>query len=82
MTLNTPAGMPARWASSPSARAESGVSLAGLHTKAHPAARAGPALRVIIELGKFHGVMPATTPTGWRITTMREEGQGEGIVSP
>src|SRR5207248_6711284 len=81
-TLKTPAGIPARSASSPRARAESGVSLAGLHTTAQPAARAGPALRVIIALGKFHGVMAATTPTGWRITTMRELGHGEGMVSP
>src|SRR5439155_10287442 len=80
--LKTPGGMPARWASSPSANAESGVSLAGLHTTAQPAASAGPALRVIIALGKFQGVMAATTPTGWRITRMRDELQGEGIVSP
>jgi hypothetical protein len=30
----------------------------------HPAARAGATFRVIIENGKFHGVMAATTPTG------------------
>ena len=44
MTEKTPAGMPARSASSASARAESGVSLAGLQTKAQPAASAGPGL--------------------------------------
>ena len=65
ITLNTPSGMPARRASSASARAESGVSGAGLITMVHPAARAGAHLRVIIALGKFHGVMQATTPTGW-----------------
>ena len=52
MTENTPAGIPARSASSASASAESGVSAAGLQTKAQPAASAGPALRVIIALGK------------------------------
>ena len=82
ITENTPAGMPARSASSASASAESGVSPAGLQTKAQPAASAGPALRVIIALGKFHGVIAATTPSGCLITTMREVGQGEGIVSP
>ena len=81
-TENTPAGMPARSASSHSASAENGVSLAGLQTKAQPAASAGPALRVIMALGKFHGVMAATTPTGCLITTMRAAGQGDGMVSP
>jgi hypothetical protein len=74
--------MPARVASSPSASADSGVSEAGLMTIEQPAASAGPALRVIIALGKFHGVIAATTPTGWRITTMRAFGHGEGMVSP
>ena len=60
------------------ANAESGVSLAGLQTKAQPAASAGPALRVIMALGKFHGVMAATTPTGCLMTTMRPLGQGDG----
>ena len=76
ITEKTPAGMPARCASSAMARAESGVSEAGLQTKAQPAASAGPALRVIIALGKFHGVMAATTPTGCLITTMRPLGEG------
>jgi hypothetical protein len=35
-----------------------------------------------MALGKFHGVMAATTPIGWRIVTMRDVGQGEGMVSP
>lgn len=47
-TLNTPAGIPARRASSASASAENGVWLAGLSTIVQPAASAGPALRVII----------------------------------
>src|ERR1700753_3646990 len=60
-TLNTPLGMPARCASSAKASAESGVSSAGLITKVHPAASAGAHLRVIIALGKFHGVIAVTT---------------------
>src|SRR6185312_13699110 len=55
-TLNTPLGIPARCASSASASAESGVSPAGLITKVQPAASAGAHFRVIIALGKFHGV--------------------------
>ena len=82
MTLNTPAGTPARSASSASASAENGVCEAGLSTTVQPAAIAGPALRVIIASGKFHGVMHATTPIGSLMTTMRLSGCGAGIVSP
>ena len=64
ITLNTPAGKPARLASSASASADSGVSGAGLTTTVQPAASAGAHLRVIMADGKFHGVMQATTPTG------------------
>src|SRR5690625_5214070 len=63
-----PFGRPARSASSAMARADSGVSLAGLVTIAHPAASAGAALRVIIAIGKFQGVIAAATPTGCLIT--------------
>ncbi len=42
-TLNTPAGIPARFASSASASAENGVWLAGFRTMVQPAASAGPA---------------------------------------
>ena len=82
ITENTPGGMPARPANSAKASAESGVSVAGLQTKVQPAASAGPALRVIMALGKFQGVMAATTPTGCLMTIMRPLGQGEGLVSP
>src|SRR5581483_2546664 len=54
-TLSTPGGRPARSASSARARAEQGVSSAGLTTSVQPAASAGPALRAIIAIGKFHG---------------------------
>ena len=70
-TLNTPSGIPARLASSASASAEKGVWLAGLSTIVQPAANAGPALRVIIAAGKFHGVIAAVTPIGCLITIRR-----------
>ena len=70
-TLTTPAGMPARCASSARASAEKGVWDAGLITMVQPAARAGASLRAIIADGKFHGVIAATTPTGCLRTTMR-----------
>ena len=81
-TLNTPAGTPARTASSASANAENGVCVAGFNTMVQPAASAGPALRVIIADGKFHGVMAATTPTGWRSTRIRLSAWWPGITSP
>src|SRR6202043_1294831 len=63
--LNTPLGTPAVSASATSASAVSGVSLAGFKTTVQPAASAGETLRVIIEHGKFHGVIAPQTPIGW-----------------
>src|SRR5262245_65274892 len=63
-TLNTPLGTPARSDSSARASAENGVCAAGLSTTVQPEAIAGPALRVIMASGKFHGVIHATTPIG------------------
>ncbi|MNY46887.1 hypothetical protein D3C86_1821100 [compost metagenome] len=54
--------------------AENGVWAAGFNTMAQPAAKAGPALRVIIALGKFQGVIAATTPIGCFMTRMRLSG--------
>src|ERR1700733_6586169 len=65
MMLNTPFGTPAFSASTASANALSGVSLAGLSTTVQPAASAGETFRVIIEFGKFHGVIAPQTPIGW-----------------
>ena len=77
-----PFGTPARSASTASASAEYGVCVAGLSTIVHPAASAGPALRVIIAAGKFHGVIAAHTPIGSLVTTMRLSGWWPGITSP
>ncbi len=81
-TLNTPAGMPARSASTPITMADSGVSAAGRATKEQPAANAGAALRVIIALGKFQGVIDAATPMGCFSTVMRLSRWWPGMVSP
>ncbi len=80
--LITPAGIPARSASSAIASADNGVSFAGLHTTVHPAASAGAIFRASMAFGKFQGVMHATTPTGCLITTTRLSAAGPGIVSP
>jgi len=68
---NIPAGKPARWAKTPSAKADKGVNSDGRATKAQPAASAGAALRVIIALGKFQGVIEAATPMGCLMTVIR-----------
>src|SRR5215467_787856 len=78
----TPFGTPARSASSHRAKAENGVAVAGFSTIVQPAAKAGPALRVIIAAGKFHGVIAAHTPTGSFVTTIRLSEACAGIVSP
>ncbi len=73
-TDSSPAGNAAHSARTASASADSGVSSAGLTTAAQPAAKAGAILRVIMALGKFHGVIAAATPTGWRSTISRLSG--------
>src|SRR5258707_14566066 len=80
--LNTPFGTPAFSASATSASAVSGVSLAGLSTTVQPAASAGETFLVIIEHGKFHGVIAPQTPIGCLIASSRASGRCVGIVSP
>ncbi|MGY3454872.1 hypothetical protein ACVWW5_000322 [Bradyrhizobium sp. LM3.4] len=80
--LNTPLGTPAFSASTASANADSGVSLAGFSTTVQPAASAGETLRVIIEFGKFHGVIAPQTPIGCLIASNRASGRCVGMVSP
>ena len=46
-----------------------GVPGAGLSTTVLPAARAGPSFQMAMMKGKFQGAMPATTPTGRRMTS-------------
>ena len=62
--LNTPAGSPASWMMSASAKAFRGASLEGLTTMVQPAAMAGATLPMIWCRGKFQGVIIATTPIG------------------
>ena len=71
MTENSPAGTPARSASTAKAMADSGVSAAGRATKPQPAASAGAPLRASIAVGKFQGVIEQATPIGCLMTVMR-----------
>ena len=63
-TWNRSAGSPASTASSPSRMVVSGVHSAGLTSTALPAASAGAKPHDAIVIGKFHGVMTPTTPSG------------------
>ena len=68
---STPSGRPASSPSRAIASAVNGVCSAGFSTIVHPAASAGAAFRVGIAAGKFQGVMPAVTPIGSFVTTIR-----------
>ena len=65
-TLNTPGGTPASSASSAIRIAVSGVSSAGLSTTVLPAASAGAVFQPTMIMGKFHGTIAPTTPSGSR----------------
>ena len=67
-TLNTPAGSPASVKISASRSVVSGVVSAGLATTALPVRNAGPSLLHSSVVGKFHGTIAATTPSGRRST--------------
>src|SRR5260370_42280324 len=77
-TLNTPAGTPARCASSASASADNGVASAGFTIIAQPAASAGATLRVIIAAAEVHGGIAAQTPSRSFLTSLRLRAGGEG----
>ena len=64
--LNTPGGTPASSNTSVSFTAHSGVLDAGLNTMALPQISAGAIFQAGIAMGKFHGVMMPTTPSGRR----------------
>ena len=79
-TLKTPSGSPASRAIFSSSRAVSGVSSAGFRTTVLPAARAGAIFHEAIAIGKFHGVIRPTTPSGSR--NVKSRPPATGIVSP
>ena len=66
MTFSTPAGAPASIISSASRTGTDGSRSDGLRRKALPQAMAGPNIHIGIMAGKLNGVIPATTPSGWR----------------
>src|SRR5699024_12676952 len=79
--LITPFGNPASSHNSINFIAVIGLSLEGLIITVQPAASAGPIFLVSIAAGKFHGVIAATTPTGFLHTCNRLLSACECIVS-
>ena len=66
-TLKTPSGSPACLRSSATRSDALGSFSDGLRMKQFPQASAGAHIHMGTMAGKLNGVMPATTPSGWRI---------------
>ncbi len=66
-TLKTPAGRPASASSCAEKLAADGSFSEGLRMKVFPQAIAIGYIHIGTIAGKLKGVMPATTPSGWRI---------------
>src|SRR5262245_30568670 len=81
-TLKTPAGSPASAQISASARAVSGVCAAGFNTTVLPHASAGATCHVACNIGKFHGTIEPTTPSGSRSEYVRNGPVETGSTSP
>ena len=64
--MTSPGGAPHWLNTSAAIVAVHGVSSLGLATTALPIAIAGATFQVNRWNGKFHGVIVATTPSGWR----------------
>jgi hypothetical protein len=75
----TPEGSPARSSACTSRSALSGASDAGFRTTVLPATSAGASFHAGIALGKFQGVISATTPSGLRIVKAKTFSRSEGI---
>src|SRR6187200_3322279 len=66
-TLKTPSGRPASLSSSAVQIDAEGSFSDGFSTNVLPHASAGPHIHMGTIAGKLNGVIPATTPSGWRI---------------
>ena len=66
-TLKTPAGTPASASSSAMSTAADGSFSDGFRMNVLPQAIALPNIHIGTMAGKLNGVIPATTPSGWRI---------------
>ena len=61
-------------------RGATGVSLEGFHTTVLPSTNAGKIFQLGTAMGKFHGVMTATTPIGSRTLMQNLSGSSLGVV--
>src|ERR671927_1384935 len=66
-TLKTPSGTPASLSSSAVHSDAEGSFSDGFRTNVLPHASAGAHIHIGTIAGKLKGVIPATTPSGWRI---------------
>jgi hypothetical protein len=66
-TLNTPSGKPASFSRRACSSDGDGSRSDGFSTKVLPQAMATGNIHIGTITGKLNGVMPATTPSGWRI---------------
>src|SRR3990172_4274046 len=82
MMLTTPLGMPASSQALIKFKAERGVSVAGLNTTVLPQIKAGISFHDGMAMGKFHGVIKAQTPMGWRTDMANLLGSSAGVVWP
>ena len=65
--MKTPSGRPASFSSSAVSIEADGSFSEGLSTNVLPQAIAGAHIHMGTIAGKLNGVIPATTPSGWRI---------------
>ena len=81
-TFSTPGGSPASINASAIRCAQTGVRDAGLSTAVQPATSAGAVFQTGMANGKFHGVINATGPTGWRSVRQSVLRISDGSVLP
>ena len=81
-TLNTPSGRSVSATNLVNSKQLFGVSSLGLITMVFPVTKAGAIFRAIRKNGKFHGRIPATTPTGLWNRKIFSPGRSLVITSP
>ena len=81
-TFNTPAGRPASAKHSATWSPVRGASYPSLRTSVLPYISAGASFHTGIAIGKFHGVMRPTTPSGRRSVNSRWSATDGSYISP
>ena len=81
-TWNTPSGTPASLSSSARIRDADGTRSETLRMKQLPQARATGNIHIGTMTGKLNGVIPATTPNGWRREWLSTRVPTFSVMSP